>query len=139
MDIEEIYNFLEKSQGVSKGKLTPKADLCYDLGIDGDDFFELMEDFSSRYNVSMNNYCWYFHHKEEGSNFGALFSPAPYQQVNRIPITPEILLLAATNKTWPIIYPRHKISSRRTESLINKTLIIILLGFVVICIMSELA
>lgn len=139
MDIEEIYNFLEKSQGVSKGKLTPKADLCYDLGIDGDDFFELMEDFSSRYNVSMNNYCWYFHHNEEGSNFGALFSPAPYQQVNRIPITPEILLLAATNKTWPIIYPRHKISSRRTESLINKTLIIILLGFAVICIMSELA
>ncbi|WP_373386903.1 DUF1493 family protein [Pseudomonas alcaligenes] len=139
MDIEEIYNFLEKSKGVSKDKLTPKADLCYDLGIDGDDFFELMEDFSSRYNVSMNNYCWYFHHKEEGLNFGALFSPAPYQQVNRIPITPEILLLAATNKTWPIIYPEHKISSRRTESLINKMLITILLGFVAICIVSELA
>ncbi len=139
MDIEEIYNFLEKSQGVSKGKLTPEADLCYDLGIDGDDFFELMEDFSSRYNVSMNNYCWYFHHNEEGLNFGALFSPAPYQQVNRIPITPEILLLAVTNKIWPIIYPEHKISSRRTESLINKIFITILLGLTVIYIVSEFA
>lgn len=139
MDIEEIYNFLEKSQGVSKGKLTQQTDLCYDLGIDGDVFFKLINDFSSRYNVSMNNYCWYFHHKEEGLNFGALFSPAPYQQVNRIPITPEILLLAATNKTWPIIYPEHKISSRRTESLINKIFITMLLGFVVICIVPELA
>ena len=139
MDIEEIYNFLEKSQGVSKSKLSPKADLCSDLGIDGDDFFELVEDFSSKYNVSMSTYCWYFHHKEEGFNIGALFSPAPYQQVERIPITPEVLLLAAKEKAWPISYPEHKINSRRTESLINKIFIITLLGFAALCVLSEFA
>ena len=139
MDIEEIYNFLEKSQGVSKSKLSPKADLCSDLGIDGDDFFELVEDFSSEYNVSMSTYCWYFHHKEEGFNIGALFSPAPYQQVERIPITPEVLLLAAKEKAWPISYPEHIIDTRRTESLINKIFIITLLGFAALCVLSEFA
>ena len=139
MDIEEIYNFLETSQGVSRSKLSPKADLCSDLGIDGDDFFELAEDFSSKYNVSMKTYCWYFHHNEEGFNIGALFSPAPYQQVERIPITPEVLLLAATTKTWPISYHEHKINSRRAESLINKVFIITLLGFAAICVLSEFA
>lgn len=139
MDIEEIYNFLQESQGISRSRLSPEADLRSDLGIDGDDFFELMQDFASKYNVAMNSYCWYFHHKEEGSNFGALFSPAPYQQVKRIPITPEILLLAATTNTWPIIYPEHKIGSRRTEHLINKYFISALLGFAVICILSKIA
>lgn len=139
MDIEEIYNFLETSQGVSRSKLSPKADLYSDLGIDGDDFFELAEDFASKYNVSMKTYCWYFHHKEEGFNIGALFSPAPYQQVERIQITPEVLLLAATTKTWPISYPEHKINSRRTESLINKVFIITLLGITAICVLSAFA
>ncbi|WP_339414447.1 DUF1493 family protein [Pseudomonas sp. EA_35y_Pfl2_R5] len=139
MDIEEIYNFLEKSQGVSRTKLSPKADLCRDLGIDGDDFFELAEDFASKYNVSMNTYCWYFHHNEEGFNIGALFSPAPYQQVKRIPVTPEILLLAATEKTWPVIYPAHEISKNRTDIIINQFILTALLCFVAICVLIEFA
>lgn len=139
MDIEEIYNFLEKSQGVSRTKLSPKADLCRDLGIDGDDFFELAEDFASTYNVAMNTYCWYFHHNEEGFNIGALFSPAPYQQVKRIPVTPETLLLAATEKTWPIVYPAQKISKKRTDILINQLIVTALLCFVAICLLIEFA
>jgi hypothetical protein len=88
MDIEEIYKFLIKSQGIKRNKLTHSTDLCSDLGIDGDDFSMLMEEFASTYKVDMDNYRWYFHHGEEGWNIGGIFSPTPDRQVKHIPVTP---------------------------------------------------
>jgi len=44
-NIEEIYAFLEKHQGVKRSEISPDSDLESDLGIEGDDFFELEEEF----------------------------------------------------------------------------------------------
>jgi hypothetical protein len=115
MDIEEIYDFIVESQGVKRSALSPKADLCYDLGIEGDDFFELEEKFMEKYSVNMTSYRWYFHHAEEGINFGAMFYPPPYNQVEHIAVTPVILLEAAKSKTWPIKYPEHNIIEGRPD------------------------
>jgi len=139
MDIEEIYNFLMESQGIKRNKLAPSVDLCYDLGIEGDDFFDLEEEFMNKYGVDMNSYRWYFHHGEEGWNIGAYFSPAPYQQVEHIPVTPKMLLEAAENKAWPIEYPPHSIKERDTEMAINKAIVFLLISFVVVCVINVLA
>lgn len=131
MDIDEIYSFLIESQGVRRGDLYPAVDLSNDLGIEGDDFFELEEEFEEKFMVDMSSYLWYFHHGEEGWNIGALFSPAPYQQVKHIPVTPEILLEAAKTKVWPIGYPLHKIRNRAIESGINYLVLALLVALVI--------
>jgi acyl carrier protein len=136
MNIEEIYKFLIEFQGVKRNILTPDSDLLNDLDIDGDDFFELEEEFMSKFNVNMDSYRWYFHHGEEGFNFGSIFAPAPYQQVEHIPVTPRVLLEAAQTKVWPIIYPEHTITSRRKENAINKSIFFLLIGFVFLCLLK---
>lgn len=139
MDIEDIYKFLEQTQGLKRKQMAPSVDLNYDLGIEGDDFFELEEEFSKKYNVNMDSYRWYFHHGEEGWSIGSLFSPAPYQQVEHIPVTPEILLQAAKTKSWPVRYPEHSITSRTVEFSINKLALLISLIFIALCILYKIA
>jgi len=71
-------------------KLNPDSDL-YELGVDGDDFVELMDAFEQDFAVNLEAYRWYFHHAEEGAVGGFLFKP-PNARVKRIPITPNTLL-----------------------------------------------
>ncbi len=138
MDIQDVYSFIEQNQGVKLSRLKPASDLCFDLGIDGDDFSELMTAFSERYSVNLDSYRWCFHHGEEGWNIGALFFPAPYQQVRHIPVTPQVLLDAAEARCWLLVYPEHSISSRAAESAVNCGVLLGLLGLVAVCALFSL-
>lgn len=126
--IDDIFSFLEKSQGVQRTEIFPGSDLCEDLGIEGNDFFELEEEFARDFDVDMTGYLWYFHHGEEGWNLGGIFFPAPYQRVEHIAVTPAILLEAANAKRWPIAYPPHSLPSRRYDIDINRAFMYLLFG-----------
>jgi len=85
------------------------------IGIHGDDAFELMEAYRTRFGVDMSNYLWYFHHGEEGSNLGALFFAPPNARVTRIPITLDVLADGIQHKHWPIQYPEHQLPKVRWD------------------------
>lgn len=126
--IDDIFSFLEKSQGVRRKCIFPDSDLCEDLGIDGDDFFKLEEQFAREFGVDMNGYLWYFHHGEEGCNVGSLFFAAPRERIQHIAVTPVILLDAANRKTWPLEYPLHTLPSRRYDTGINRVIVYLIFG-----------
>jgi len=92
-----------------------ESDLFMRLGIDGDDAFQFAETFAERFEVEMSAYRWYFHHGEEGFNFGSLIIRGPYQRVTRIPVSVETLVDAVETKRWPIAYPPHQLPSRRCD------------------------
>ncbi len=122
--LTEIYAFVRRTSGIRKQDLQPTHDLERDLGITGDDFFELAEDFSKEFNVNMTTYRWYFHHAEEVTfNPGALVFKPPYRLVSHIPVTPALLLQAAKLGSWPVEYPEHKLPQRRYDLLFNYGLI----------------
>ncbi|MGY5451058.1 DUF1493 family protein [Agarivorans sp. MS3-6] len=123
MDIEEIYTFLVEEEAIKRSSLHPDSDLVKDLGIEGDDLSETIELFAEKFGVEMSEYRWYFHHREEGWNFGALFFKPPYAQVDRINVTPNILLAAASTKIWPISYPAHQMGEGRPDLMCNNIII----------------
>jgi len=120
MEMIDIYEFITKSEGIPIEKMQVNSDLNDELGIDGDDFSELMELFKKEFGVNMENYRWYFHHGEEGWSIGTLFVKPPYARVQRIAVTPRLLLQAATAREWPITYPEHHLPSRRYDILIDQ-------------------
>jgi hypothetical protein len=127
--INEIRNFLEDYSGVYPE--SQNTDIFKDLGVVGDDFHEMIDKYSNKYQVDMTDYLWYFHADEEGHNFGGLFVKAPYEKVKRIPVTPKMLTDFIETKKWVINYPIHNTLTSRPDLLINK---IILIGFFVVVI-----
>jgi hypothetical protein len=123
-DLPEIYTFLHEVSAVPESKLSPSADLECDLGITGDDFFELVEQFSREFKVDMSTYRWYFHHGDEVTfNPGALFFKAPNRQVQRIPVTPALLVEATNAGRWPVAYPEHRLTPHRYDILATYALL----------------
>ncbi len=116
--LEDIYS--EIRNFISNEPLNPSTDIFKDLGLVGDDFHELIEQYQKQFNVNMDSYIWYFHADEEGLNFpGALFFKPPYERVTRIPVTPELLLKFANTGTWKLNYPEHQLPSKRYDIQIN--------------------
>ena len=106
--LADIYDFLVERLGVKRSKLRPDADICDDLGCDGDDFAELMEVFATSFHVDLTGYRWDFHHGPE-SGLGplvvlAVFDPRRHQS-KHIPVTPDVLLSSANAGKWLIDYP----------------------------------
>lgn len=89
------------------------------LRIYGDDAFELMETYSTRFGVEMSSYRWYFYREEEGWNAGALFFHPPYARVKRIPITLDVLAEGIRRKHWPLQYPDHQLPKVRWDIRLN--------------------
>lgn len=109
----DIELFVQCHSGLSR-PVRPDEDLWAYLKIDGDDYFDLVEDFSATFKVDTSDWCWYFHCRDEGScisfpSFAGLFTREPWQQVQHIPITPADLLCFAQSGRWDIHYPAHKI------------------------------
>lgn len=124
----DIYDFLAQQTGCEREKLTPETNLRDDLGVEADDFFELMDEFARRFNVDISGYRWYFHHAEEGINVGsALFIP-PYDRVTTLPVNPKLLLESANTSKWSLQYPPHRIPARRYDIVFNRLLVAALLG-----------
>ena len=128
--IDEIINFLEELSG--SDDIAPTSVIFNDIGMVGDDFHEMIENFSTRYSVDMTGYLWYFHSDEEGQSIGEIFFKPPYRQVDRIPVTPTMLVDFANKGKWDIRYPIHKISPKRNDLLINKVVLTVFATIIVI-------
>ncbi|WP_018606393.1 DUF1493 family protein [Uliginosibacterium gangwonense] len=125
VEFVEIEQFVQEQTG-RKRPLAASLRLEEDLDITGDDYFELVDDFSHRFDVNTEHFLWYFHCKEEplGSNLGAWFFPTPDQQVERISITLGHLHHFAQAKRWDVSYPEHNISLKRHDIKLNNALYI---------------
>jgi len=115
----EIITFLEEQLSVEK--VLADTDIYQDLDIGGDDFFEMIAEYSKKFEVNISNYLWYFHSDEEGVfSFGALFFKPPYKRVTRIAVTPNMLTEFANSKSWGVNYPEHIVPTRRIDLIINR-------------------
>ncbi len=133
---DDIIKFLKDLSGVDK--VEPNADIGYDLGMQGDDFDEMIEKYSSKYSVDMTNYLWYFHHAEEGSSsIGGLFFDPPNKQVKRIPLTPSMLTDFANGGKWDINYPDHKIPKNRNDIRVNQIIFGLILLFILVTVIYK--
>ena len=101
------------------------VDLFEQFGIEGDDASDFMDGFAAHFDVDGQNYRWYFHHRDEGTNFGALFFAPPCRRVRRIPITPNILIQAVETKRWPLEYPPHQMPTVRWDIRVNQLLFVV--------------
>ena len=118
--IEEIVDFTKKE--LKEKDIFPDTDI-FSLGIYGDDMDEFLGSYHKKYNVNFDNYLWYFHNEEEISNnfsIGKIFFKPPYDSVERIPITLEILTKFANTKVWEIDYPEHQLPKYRYDVLIDQ-------------------
>lgn len=118
--IEEIIDFTKKE--LKEKEILSDIDI-FSLGVYGDDMDEFLESYHKKYNVNFDNYLWYFHNEEEISNnfsIGKIFFKPPYDSVERIPITPELLTKFANTKVWEIDYPEHQIPKFRYDVLIDQ-------------------
>lgn len=128
---EEIIDFIEKE--FWKSNLNSNSDIFSEVGIDGDDCDELLSKYSEKYSVDMSNFIWYFHYQEEGSinSIGKLFFKSPNQIVKEIPISPKMLTEFANSGKWEINYPEHKLPKYRYDIIINQTIFLLFLAFVI--------
>lgn len=129
IEVSEIINFLKDKTG--SDKISENSDITTDLGVDGDDFFELILEFGKKYHVDISSCIWYFHCAEEGSwnSIGGAFFKPPNYRVQHIPITPFMLLEFVKLGKWDIQYPDHKIPKKRYDIIFNVLLILSLIIF----------
>lgn len=130
VDLSTIIKFVEKKTGTNN--ISENADITNDLGVDGDDFDELITQFSQQFNVDISSCLWYFHASEEGSwnSIGGAFYKSPDKRVTHIPITPLKLYQFAREGKWNIQYPEHQLPKRRYDMILNQ---LILLLFSILC------
>ncbi|MEP2651206.1 MAG: DUF1493 family protein [Paraglaciecola sp.] len=125
--IDEIFKFIESECGVGKEKIASNADIFDDLGIAGDDFSELIENYATSFNVNMDDYLWYFHNTDEGVNIWRFIFKPPNKNVSRIAITPQLLLDCANTRKWNIDYPQHDIPKNRNDLIYSNLLWVMIL------------
>lgn len=121
--IADIYQFIQTELAVPEALLAEDSDLFELFDIRNDDAAAFIEQFGDRFKVDLDSYLWYFHHGEGGLNIGGFFIKPPYQRVERIPITPALLLKAATKKRWKLKYPDHQPLKKRWDMVINKAIL----------------
>ena len=55
IDIDELRSIISEETGNPLNKIKPDSKLVSELGIDGDDGYELMELLANKYNVDLSN------------------------------------------------------------------------------------
>ena len=133
LDIAEILNFVATESGTKIEKVHANTNISDELGIVGDDFHELIEAFSNKYHVNMDEYLWYFHSEDEGVNIWSFIFKPPWAKVNRIPVTPQMLLNFATKGKWQVVYPEHKVPTNRNDITYSNCLwLVLIIGLVLV-------
>ena len=129
----DIKSFIVDRTGCEEKEVTSTCDLMNDLGCSGDDFHELIDEYSKKFNVNLDNYLWYFHTDEEGhsNSIGRIFFKAPYERVTQIPVTPTLLLDSANVGKWVLTYPEHSLPKRRNDILVNQVIVVMFIIFVI--------
>src|SRR5947209_6619035 len=69
---DEVAAFVREETGY-RGPLTAATALRADMGVVGDDLWELIDAYATRFAVDVSGFRWYFHSPEEGFNLGGLF------------------------------------------------------------------
>lgn len=114
---KDLIALITDKVGVNATELLPDADIEHDLGCTGDDFHELMDAYSDRINVDMSGYLWYFHTHDETMATLNLFPGNPHsKQVQRIPVTLDLLVEKALLGRWDLNYPPHVLQPRYTAA-----------------------
>jgi hypothetical protein len=131
VELPGILKFVRDQTG--SDEVFENSDIAEDLGVDGDDFDELINNFAKKFNVDISPCLWYFHFTEEGNwnSIGGAFFSSPDKRVKRIPVTPSMLFEFARKGKWDIQYPEHQLPERRYDIIINQLLIISFLIFTV--------
>ena len=131
--IEVIKRFIVDKTGCEYDEVKVDADIDHDLGCTGDDFHELINEYSDKFNVNMESYLWYFHTYDEGhsNSIGRVFFKTPYERVKHIAVTPNVLLESARTGKWTIEYPEHKLPKRRYDILINEVVVVLFIIFII--------
>lgn len=104
-ELGQIYDLISTECGCEVWELNPQVDIFAELGVAGDDFHDLIDAYARQFEVCMDNYLWYFHTDEEALSFTSSIFGRPYQKVNRIAVTPQMLLQFANSKCWQLDYP----------------------------------
>src|SRR5262245_39171403 len=115
---DEVTAFVREETGY-RGQICPSTALVKDIGICGDDFWQLIEAYSKKFYVDVSGFLWYFHSAEEGHNLGGLFFPPPNKYVKQIPVTVGMLYDFAIKRRWDLDYPQHWIPSDRRDLRFN--------------------
>jgi hypothetical protein len=114
---KEMIALITDKVGVRPEDVLPEADIEKDLGCTGDDFFELMDAYATRFKVDMSGFLWYFHSHDEGMATINLFpGNPPSMQVDRIPVTLDLLVDIARLGKWDLTYPPHVLQPTYTRS-----------------------
>jgi hypothetical protein len=120
--LDDVLAFVRRKTG--RPDAEPGHDIFEDLGCRAKDFTKLVESFSLRFGADVSAYRWYFHTNEEDHSIGGMFYKPPFERVQRIPVTTEMLWKMANAGYWNIEYPEHEIPSSRVDFLINILLFI---------------
>jgi hypothetical protein len=114
---KDLIALITDKVGIKAEEVLPDADIEKHLGCTGDDFFELMEAYAKRFNVDMSGFAWYFHSHDEAMATLNLFpGNPPSVQVDRIPVTLDLLVEKALLGRWDITYPPHVLQPTYTLS-----------------------
>lgn len=114
---KDLIALITDKVGVNATELLPDADIEHDLGCTGDDFFELMDDYAERFKVDMSGFLWYFHtHDETMATLNLMPGNPPSKQVERIPVTLDLLVEKALLGRWDLNYPPHELQPRYTAA-----------------------
>jgi hypothetical protein len=117
---ERVMQTVTDQTGFPRSALRMDTDLARDLGVDGDDAYELLLRFSGDFEVNLASLQLHRHFgPEAGFNPLALLRPSWWRwQSERVPITIADLVEAAHTQTWPIRYDeeRRSVRSRRSTA-----------------------
>mgnify|MGYP001458553579 CR=1 FL=1 len=132
---DRLITMIMDKVGAKRDEIANCTDIEKDLGCTGDDYFELMEDYAKEFNVDMSDFRWYFHtHDEAMATVAAIEGLSPSVQVERIPVSLEVLVEMVKLGRWSMAYPDHTLQPR--YSTIDKVIQVILLTFIMVVILS---
>jgi acyl carrier protein len=97
---DRVISLVARKTGVKVSKISQQTDLVYDLGIDGDDAVELIDEFEHEFGVEMPNSEYDKHFGPEGLNPLCLFSLSWWRDKAK-PLTIADLVRAAESGVWP--------------------------------------
>lgn len=123
--LKDIIGLISEKTGAKPGEISEHTDIFAHLGVCGDDFHELIEEYARRFQVDMTSYLWYFHADEEGQNIGGLFFKPPYARVERLPVTPDLLKTFANTRKWGLDYPEHQVPKKRYDLIFNQVMVLV--------------
>lgn len=129
----EIKEFIEREYWAlvrNKKRALEEDDIFRNLRIEGDDAIEFMQAYSEAFSVNCDTYIWYFHHGSEPGfpSPGSMIWPPPDKQVERIPVTIDLLTKSAGANRWMVDYPDHELPDYRKSEWLNIGLMV---GFII--------